>query len=70
MCTNRGIHALVNYRIANFLYKRKVLFLPLVLTRIVHIVYAIDIDYKAEIEGGIIIIHGVGFGIGGRAKLG
>jgi serine O-acetyltransferase len=62
--TNRGFHALLFYRISNSLYKKRIPLIPLVLTRITQVFYAIDIDYKATIEGGIIIIHGVGIVIG------
>ena len=57
--TNRGFHALFFYRIANFLNIKRIPLLPLILTRIVQIFYAIDIDYRAKIEGGIVIIHGM-----------
>lgn len=62
--TNRGFHSLLFYRISNALYKTRVPLIPLILTRIVQIFYAVDIDYKATIEGGIIIIHGIGTVIG------
>lgn len=61
---NRGFHALFIYRLSNWLYRIKIPLLPLILTRIVQIIYSIDIDYKASIQGGVIIIHGVGLVIG------
>lgn len=64
LLANRGIHALVNYRLAHFLFTKRVPFLPLVLTRIIQILYGIDIDYKATLQGGIVIIHGIGIVIG------
>lgn len=62
--TNRGFHALLFYRISNSLFKRRIPLIPLVLTRIIQIFYAIDIDFKCNIAGGVIIIHGVGLVIG------
>ncbi|MCW3805817.1 serine O-acetyltransferase [Plebeiibacterium marinum] len=62
--TNRGIHALIFYRVANKLFEFKIPLLPLLLTRIIQIVYSVDIDYRAKLEGGIVIIHGVGLVIG------
>lgn len=50
--SNRGFHALLFYRISHFLYKIKVPILPLLFTRIIQIIYSIDIDYRAKIEGG------------------
>ena len=61
---NRGFRALLFYRLANMFYKWKVPILPLVFTRIIQIIYSIDIDYKANIEGGVVIVHGVGLVIG------
>lgn len=61
---NRGFHALFFYRLSNWLYRIKIPLLPLIFTRIIQILYAIDIDYKASIEGGVIIVHGIGLIIG------
>ena len=66
---NRGFHALLYYRIANKLYKWRIPVLPLILTRIIQIIYAIDIDYKASLDGGIVIVHGVGLVIGSGSKI-
>lgn len=57
--TNRGFHALLFYRISYFLNSKRIPLVPLILTRVVQIMYAIDIDYRAKIEGGIVIIHGI-----------
>lgn len=62
--TNRGIHSLIFYRISHTLYRHKIPLFPMILTRIIQITYAIDIDYKSIIEGGVIIIHGSGIVIG------
>lgn len=62
--SNRGFHALLIYRISNSLYKKNVPLLPLILTRIIQIIYSIDIDYRAKISGGVSIVHGVGLVVG------
>lgn len=62
--SNRGFHALFIYRISNFLWKKKIQLIPLLLTRIIQILYSIDIDYRCKIEGGVTIVHGVGLVIG------
>lgn len=67
--SNRGFHALFFYRIAHFLFKKKVPLAPLLLTRFIQIIYGIDIDYRAKIHGGVIIIHGVGLVIGMGAEI-
>lgn len=66
---NRGFHSLLIYRVSNLLHRYKVPLLPLIFTRIIHIMYGIDIDYKAKIKGGVIIIHGVGTVIGAGAVI-
>ena len=66
---NRGFHSLLFYRISNKLYKWKIPILPLIFTRTVQILYAVDIDYKASLDGGIVIVHGVGLVIGSGAKI-
>lgn len=50
--SNRGFHALLFYRISHFLYNYKIPLLPLIFTRIIQIIYGIDIDYRAKLEGG------------------
>jgi len=67
--SNRGFHALLFYRVAHFLYNCKIPLLPLIFTRIIQIIYGIDIDYRAKLEGGVIIIHGVGTVIGSGAVI-
>lgn len=62
--SNRGFHALLFYRLANACYRHRIPLIPLILSRIIQIFYAIDIDFKCVIEGGIVIIHGVGLVIG------
>lgn len=61
---NRGFRALLFYRIAHRFYQLKVPLLPLIFSRIIQILYSIDIDYKANLDGGIVIVHGVGLVIG------
>ena len=64
---NRGFHALLHYRLANKLYKWRIPVLPLILTRIIQICYAIDIDFRATLNGGIVVVHGVGLVVGSGA---
>lgn len=68
--TNRGFQSVSCYRISNILYKNRLGFISLILTRIIQILYSIDIDYKAEIKEGLIIYHCVGTVIGSGVKIG
>ncbi|MHC0448122.1 serine O-acetyltransferase [Flavobacterium sp. 3-218] len=67
--SNRGFHALLIYRISHFLYKYKIPLFPLILTRLIQILYGIDIDFKCKIYGGVIIIHGIGLVVGQGAVI-
>ncbi|MDO7137090.1 serine O-acetyltransferase [Algibacter lectus] len=67
--SNRGFHSLFFYRVSHALWNLKIPILPLILTRFVQVMYAIDIDYKSKLEGGIIIIHGVGIVVGYKAYI-
>lgn len=62
--TNRGWHALLAYRFAHWMFLHKCRFGSEVLTRIVQVIYGIDIDYRCTIEGGVVIIHGIGLVVG------
>ncbi len=70
IAASRGFHALVCYRTAHWLWKNHVPLLPLLLTRLINILYAIDIDCRSQIDAGIAIIHGIGTVIGGGAVIG
>ena len=50
--SNRGFHSLLIYRVSHILYSYKIPIIPLVLTRMIQILYGIDIDYRANIKGG------------------
>lgn len=67
---NRGIHALLVYRFSNCLNKLYIPLIPDILTRIVQILYSIDIDYRCKISGGLLIVHGVGVVIGSGVVIG
>lgn len=62
--SNRGFHALVVYRISRTAWIAKIPLIPLILTRMIQIIYSIDIDYRAKIGPGVIIVHGVGLVVG------
>ena len=66
---NRGFQALLLYRISRALWRRGVPLLPLVLTRLVQHLYAIDISPAAELGPGMVIVHGFGLVIGNQTKI-
>lgn len=67
---SKGVHALLAYRIAHRLYRAHIPLLPFLLSRTIQVLYGIDIDCRAHLEGGITILHGVGLVIGAGASVG
>lgn len=68
--SNRGFHALLTYRICNLLWRYKIPLIPMILTRIIQILYTIHIEYAANIAGGVVIVHGWATGIGTGVTIG
>lgn len=54
----------VIFRISHFFYRIKLLPLAKILWGVNRFIYAIDIDPGAELNGGFVIIHGIGVVIG------
>ena len=68
---NPGFRATMNYRIANFMYKKAHLqIISKLLWWHTRKKYAYDIDYRCEIEGGFRIVHGIGLVIGKDVRIG
>src|SRR5687767_880854 len=67
---NRGFQALTAYRVAKRLHSRSAPILPLAVTRVIQVLYGIDIGWRAEISGGVVIRHGVGVVIGHDVVIG
>ena len=68
--TYAGLHALWNYRVAHFLNKHRVPFLPRVLSQIGRFFTGIEIHPGAQIGSGFFIDHGMGVVIGETAIVG
>jgi len=69
--TNPNFHALILFRVANFMYRTKLLiFIAKFLWYINRIVFNIDIDYRTSIGGGFVIKHGIGVVIGKNVVIG
>jgi serine O-acetyltransferase len=69
LLTNRGLHALLLYRLSHWLWKARVPLLPLILSRVAQHLFAVDIDVAAELGPGIVIYHGFGLVIGRGARI-
>ena len=66
----RGFHALLFYRLARQLRQWRIPLLPLVLTRIIQVLYGIELDPDARLAAGICIVHGNGVVVGDGAAIG
>ncbi|OGI08702.1 MAG: hypothetical protein A2Y40_05365 [Candidatus Margulisbacteria bacterium GWF2_35_9] len=67
---NRGFQAMLIYRISHFFSNIKLTPVSAVLTRLIQILYGIDIHWNAEIDGGCRILHGVGLVVSKKTKIG
>ena len=65
-----GFQTITIYRIAHFLYKKKVPLIPRIMTEISHSSYGVDIHPGAQIGNYFCIDHGTGIVIGETAVLG
>lgn len=66
---NPNFHCVLLYRIAHFFGKCKLLIiLSKIIMYINRIVYSVDIDYRADLAGGFVLVHGIGTVIGKDVK--
>src|SRR3989338_9178428 len=66
----QGLHALIAYRIANFLYRTHLYFLARWLSQVARFFTGIEIHPGAQIGHGLFIDHGMGVVIGETAIIG
>lgn len=66
----QGLHALVNYRIAHFLYQRHLFFLARLISQLARFATGIEIHPGAKIGKEFFIDHGMGVVIGETAVIG
>ena len=64
------IHAMISYRIAHFLYTKKLFFLARLVSQISRFFTGIEIHPGAKIGKGLVIDHGMGVVIGETAEIG
>lgn len=67
---DNGFLAVVIYRIAHWLFRKNIPFIPSILQRVSTFLTGIDISFKSEIGAGLRIAHGVGIVIGSNVKIG
>ncbi len=65
-----GLHAVLTYRAAHFLYRQGLVFLPRLISQVSRLITGIEIHPGAKIGQGIFIDHGMGVVIGETAEVG
>jgi len=68
--TYAGFHALLLYRVAHWLWKKRVPFIPRALSQFARFITGIEIHPGATIGSGMFIDHGMGVVIGETAEVG
>ena len=68
--TYSGVHALLSYRIAHSLWRRKIPFIPRFLSQVTRWLTGIEIHPGAKIGTGFFIDHGMGVVIGETTEIG
>lgn len=67
---NPCFHSVLLFRVSSALYKIHFNILAKIVWYINRIIYDVDIDYRAKIDGGFVIIHGLGLVIGKECIIG
>lgn len=62
--TNPCFHSVVLYRLLSFFYRIKFHIFAKIIWYINRMLYSVDIDYRANLSGGFMLIHGLGTVIG------
>jgi len=65
---NTNFHCVLFYRISHFFYLTHLSFISQIIKFITRIIYSVDIDYRAELAGGFVLMHGIGVVIGSTVK--
>ena len=61
---NPCFHSVVLYRLSSFFYKIKCSVLAKIVWYINRVFFSVDIDYRANLAGGFVLVHGLGTVIG------
>lgn len=61
---NPCFHSVALYRLSTFFYKIKCSVLAKIIWYINRVIFSVDIDYRANLAGGLVIVHGLGVVIG------
>jgi serine O-acetyltransferase len=65
---NPCFHSVCVFRLSNALYKMHLSAVSRVLWYINRVVFNVDIDYRAELAGGFVLVHGLGTVVGKNVR--
>jgi serine acetyltransferase len=65
-----GLQVTMAYRVMQFLHEAGVPLAPQVVSRLIRHAYGSDIHWRAQIEPGVMVVHGMGMAISPAAKIG
>jgi serine O-acetyltransferase len=65
-----GLQVTMAYRVMQFLHESGVPLAPQVVSRLIRHAYGSDIHWKAQIDPGVMVVHGMGMAISPAAKIG
>lgn len=66
--TNPCFHCVCLYRLSNFFYKIRLSCVSKLIWYINRLIFHADIDYRANLAGGFVLVHGLGTVIGAEVK--
>ena len=66
---NPCFHAVLLYRISSFFNRIHLKIVAKIIWYVNRIVYNVDIDYRAKLSGGFVLVHGLGTVIGKNVKI-
>lgn len=61
---NPNFHSVCLYRLSNLLHRLHLDILAKVVWYLNRVIYSVDIDYRADLAGGFVLVHGLGTVIG------
>jgi serine O-acetyltransferase len=69
LCTRVGFQMLAAYRMMRFCVQAEIPLAPKVASRMIRHLYASDIHWDAQLDPGVVIVHGMGLAISGSARV-
>lgn len=69
LCTRIGFQMLAAYRLMRFCVQAEIPLAPKVASRAIRHLYGSDIHWEAQIDPGVVVVHGMGLAISGSSRV-